>query len=190
MLRHNTLLKQECKKKGTKNMAIISMTVINGGPFNSTSVVETVNGFPRGDKAVDAAFLASMFSSFISDGVCPSSDSALRVQTSSDLSVCVSPGIIWAKGYMAKLDSPVTLDLSAGHNFTVFLRLNLSQGNWSLGVYMDDSGWIPVRTDVVHDMVLGIVTVPSDASEVTSSMISDKRSDASVCGFAGNVLAV
>ena len=33
-------------------MADIS-TAIYGGMFDSTSVVETINGFPRGDKAVD-----------------------------------------------------------------------------------------------------------------------------------------
>ena len=30
---------------------------INGGMFDSTEVVETVNGFPRGNKAVTLRFL-------------------------------------------------------------------------------------------------------------------------------------
>ena len=43
--------------------------IIDGGMFDSTSVVETVDGFPRGDKAVDAAFFARMMRCFYRDGV-------------------------------------------------------------------------------------------------------------------------
>ena len=43
--------------------------IIDGGMFDSTSVVETVDGFPRGDKAVDAAFFARMLRCFYRDGV-------------------------------------------------------------------------------------------------------------------------
>lgn len=169
-------------------MAIISSTNIIGGPFDSTTVVETQGGFPRGDKAVDAAFMASMFSSFLSDGVCPPYSSSLKVGAGQGLSVSVSPGVAWARGYMGRIDSETTLDLSAGHSFTVFLRFNLAQGEASLMVYMDDNGWIPVRTGVVCDLVLAIVTVPSGASSITSSMIADKRADSAVCGYAKNKL--
>ena len=46
-------------------------TTINvpGGMFDSTKIVETADGFPRGDKAVDAAFFARMMQCFYSDGV-------------------------------------------------------------------------------------------------------------------------
>ncbi len=42
-------------------MAIISAPVY-GGMFDSTSVEETVGGFPRGNKAVDSAFFAKLIS--------------------------------------------------------------------------------------------------------------------------------
>ena len=47
------------------------MTVYNqvSGFFDSTKIIDTVEGFPRGDKAVDAEFLADFVATFFSDGV-------------------------------------------------------------------------------------------------------------------------
>jgi len=42
---------------------------VNGGMFDSTRIIETVEGFPRGDKAVNAEFFAKMISCFYKDGM-------------------------------------------------------------------------------------------------------------------------
>ena len=72
-------------------MADISIPVF-GGMFDSTTVVDTVNGFPRGDKAVDASFFAKMISSFYSDGVLSGGDYAqngFRIVPAGGLAVTV-----------------------------------------------------------------------------------------------------
>lgn len=101
-------------------MAIIASEKIGGGPFDSLNVVEVVNGFPRGDRAVDAAFVASMISSFISDGVCPDPEGRFCVTPSDDLSVAVDVGCAWARGYMITSSAPITFSLEPGHTYTIF----------------------------------------------------------------------
>ena len=166
-------------------MAIISSVNIDGGPFDSTAIVGTVNGIPKGDKALNAAALADMFGSIMSDGVCPGDGTSFKVTAGSGLTVRVSPGKAWARGRMCSTDSQMTLDLSAGHSFKVFLRLDTYDGLWSVMVYQDDAGYLPVRSNLIYDMILAEVTVPSGATAVTPSMIIDRRGNSEVCGYAG-----
>ena len=68
--------------------------IIDGGMFDSTSVVETVDGFPRGDKAVDAAFFARMLRCFYRGGLAV-------VPAGGGIAVQVRPGVAWIGGRMA-----------------------------------------------------------------------------------------
>ena len=164
-------------------MPIIETKNVVGGPFESSSVVETVNGFPRGDKAVDAAFIASMVSCFISDGIFPNPADSFKVSPGDGLTVSVSPGYAWAKGYMARLDEALSFDVTPGYQYTVFLRQNISSGESSVMLFQGTAAGLPVRSKYVHDLILAEVTVTSAADAVTSGMILDKRSDSEVCGY-------
>ena len=164
-------------------MAIIAKEAILGGPFDSTSVTETVNGFPRGNKAVDAAFFASMMSSIISDGIVAGRGEELKVYPGGDLSVAVTSGCAWGNGYMAISEEDVYFELEEGHTYKVFLRFDGAGGKAELLVYEDDHGVIPMRTPSICDLVLAEVTVGSDAVEITSSDIEDTRSDRQLCGY-------
>ena len=156
-------------------MAIISSVNIDGGQFDSTSIVGTVNGIPKGDKAMNAAALADMFGSIMTDGVCPGDGNSFTV----------APGKAWARGRMCSMTSPLTCDLAAGHSYKVFLRLNTGEGVWSVLVYEDDAGYLPVRSSYICDLILAEATVPSGAVAVTSQMIVDRRGNGEVCGYAG-----
>lgn len=146
--------------------------------FDSTEVVETVGGFPRGNKAVDSEFFAKMISCFFSDGVL--SDS-FRVSAAGGMQITVDPGIAWIKGYMAWQKKGETLTLSPGLNYTVALRLNRSAGEFSLvladGTYERELG------DEVYDLVLATVGTPSAATSVREADIRDTRGERELCGI-------
>ena len=163
-------------------MAIIATEEINGGLFSSSKVVETVNGFPRGDKAVDAAFFAKMLSCIISDGIVRDEGEEFKVYPGGDLSVTVTPGIAWGNGYMAVLEEDVYFELENGHEYTVFLRFNGTHGKAELMVYEDNPGAIPMRSDSLCDLVLAKVTVADDTLDIVEDMIEDTRDDSSLCG--------
>lgn len=163
-------------------MAITSEVYLIGGPYDSTCVVDTVNGFPVGDNAVSSSFVASMISSLITDGVVNVDGSELAVVPGTGLSVKMKPGCAWMKGYMARLGLERTFDLSSGHEYTVVIRQNYGIGECTLCVFEDGYG-SPVRFNGIFDLVVAKIVIPEGALAVTSSMITDTRNDNSLCGF-------
>lgn len=165
-------------------MSDISLPVF-GGIFDSTAVVDTVNGFPRGDKAVDSSFFAKMISSFYSDGILVSDEfgrNGFKVSRDGGFTVTVSPGIAWIRGYMAWMQSPKSYVLSAGHSYAVVLRLNTASGEFAL-VAMEDKSSLPTNTELIRDLVLAEITIPGGCAEMTDEMILDTRSELDKCGF-------
>lgn len=155
-------------------MADIS-TAVYGGMFDSTSVVETVGGFPRGDKAVDSAFFAKMIESFYRDGVL---GDGFAVTAGGGMSISVGAGVAWIRGYMAwqKEDTVVTL---APGSWRINLRLNLAVGEFTLTA----SETAPLNTETIRDLTLAEITVPANAAEITAAMITDIRADREKCGI-------
>ncbi|MBQ2726967.1 MAG: hypothetical protein IJF78_14790 [Clostridia bacterium] len=155
-------------------MADIS-TAVCGGMFDSTSVEETVNGFPRGNKAVDAAFFAKMIESFYRDGVLGDS---FGITPAGGMAVTVGAGIGWIRGYMAWLKENLTLTLTPG-SWKILLRLNLAVGEFTVTATEGDA----VNTELIRDLVLGEITLPANVSEITAAMIADTRTDRVKCGI-------
>ncbi|MBQ7922280.1 MAG: hypothetical protein IJ325_06855 [Clostridia bacterium] len=154
---------------------------IDGGMFDSTSIVETVDGFPRGNKAVDAAFFAQMMRCFYADGVIRPADGSFAVIPGEGLTLSVSPGCAWIFGHMAWLKETVTLPAASGHTYGICLRLHRTSGYFTLEAAEDAAG-LPMRNDEVWDLLLAEVTVPANSGIVTADMINDRRSDETVCG--------
>ena len=162
---------------------------IEGGMFDSTSVVETVDGFPRGDKAVDAAFFARMLACFYRDGVLqPDTGSFAVAPGTVGVSVTVQPGIAWIGGRMAYLDETASFTLSAGKTYAVTLRLDLDLRAFFL-VAEEEDGTAPIRTQTVTELLLARVQVPAGETAVTAAMITDKRMDEAVCGAVDSLMA-
>lgn len=166
-------------------MSDISYPVL-GGMFDSTTVVDTVNGFPRGDKAVDSSFFAKMISSFYSNGVLAAvgteGNNGLKATPSSGMTLSVSPGVAWIRGYMAWLQTEKSFALTAGHTYSIVLRLSTASGGFDLIATEEQSG-LPTDTELIRDLVLAEVTIPGSATELTESMIVDTRGDRAMCGF-------
>lgn len=165
-------------------MADIVLPVF-GGMFDSTTVVETVNGFPRGDKAVDSSFFAKMISSFYSDGILAGGDygkNGFRIAPAGGMTISVEPGIAWIRGYMAWMKEPQTLVLSAGYTYTMVLRLNTASGEFTL-MAAEDASSLPVNSELIRDLVLAEIYIPTNQTVITSGMITDTRADIDRCGF-------
>ena len=158
---------------------------IVGGMFDSTEVVETPGGFPRGNKAVDSAFFAKMISSFYADGVLR--DGGYSVEPAGGMTVTVTPGVAWAHGYMALSEDDTTVTLQAGKTYAVLIRLNSLLGEFNLIVTESLTG-LPTRTSTICDLILAEITVPSGVSSVTSAMITDTRADTEKCGYVRNAI--
>ena len=165
-------------------MADIVLPVF-GGMFDSTTVVETVNGFPRGDKAVDSSFFAKMISSFYSDGILAGGEygqNGFRISPADGMTISVGAGIAWIRGYMAWMKEPQTMVLSAGHTYTVVLRLNTASGEFTL-MAAEDASSLPVDSELIRDLVLAEIRIPANQTVITSGMIDDTRADIDRCGF-------
>lgn len=167
-------------------MAETSIAVY-GGMFDSTEVTETVGGFPKGNKAVDSEFFAKMISCFYKDGVL--GDDSFAVTPGEGLKITVAPGVAWAKGRMAWLKSAVSFNVSSGKSYSVMLRLNLAAGEFNI-ILSDSVSYVPQNDSNYRDLVFATVNVPSGASSVSISNITDRRSDVSYCGVVTSALDV
>jgi len=156
-----------------------SIISVYGGMFDSTEVVETVGGFPRGNKAVDSDFFAKMISCFWSDGVL--GEDSFRVSAAGGKQITVSSGIAWIKGYMAWQKTDATYTLSAGKQYTVALRLNRAVGEFSL--VLADESYELQRGDEVYDLVLATVATQAGATSVRDADIRDTRGERDLCGI-------
>lgn len=150
---------------------------VYGGMFDSTTVVETVGGFPRGDKAVDSAFFAKMIECFYKDGV--SGEDSFAVVPAGGYTIEVSAGIAWIRGYMAWQKSAQSVTLTPGLTYSIMLRLNVPAGEFTL--VATDGG--ATDNESIRDLVLAEITIPSSANAVTADMITDTRSDRNKCGI-------
>lgn len=158
---------------------------VKGGMFDSTSVVETPGGFPRGNKAVDSAFFAKMISSFYADGVLR--DGGYAVTPGGGMSVSVSGGVAWIHGYMAWLEDSVTSTLEAGKSYAVLIRLNIPAGEFKL-IITENTADLPTKGEAIIDLVIAEISTPSGTTAITAAMITDTRADKTKCGYVSNAV--
>ncbi len=151
-----------------------------GGMFDSTAVVETISGFPRGDMAVDAAFFARMMQCFYTDGVVKPDEGGLQVTAGTGMQVTVQPGCGWILGHMAWLKEVTSATVAAGHTYLILLRLHRKEGGFTLEFARDCTG--VTRGEDLWELCLARVEIPTGATAVTESMITDLRTDGTVCG--------
>lgn len=160
------------------------MTVYNqvSGFFDSTKIIDTVEGFPRGDKAVDAEFLADFVATFFSDGVAKNYKNGFAVTTDGASAgvVTVGAGACLIRGRYALDKGPETLDLGFSEDSrTVIIaqRLDITTApnaaiTKTVITTLTDA---PVNTATVQDIWLAKVTIPGGTVNITQAMITDLR---------------
>lgn len=162
------------------------------GLFDSTEIVQTIDGYPQGNRAETADFFAKYFSNFISNGVFAKPSTNFMVLSKDGLTVTVKAGCCFINGYMAwdseDEDHTFTKDATT-HNYYLVQRMYLPDGTITKTWLTDpDVSELPIRTATTYDLVIAKVTIAANVSEVTDSMITDYRFDTDMCGIVHGVV--
>lgn len=175
------------------------MTRMQSFPFDSKADGYDADGYPVYDRAVGASMLRSTFGKFFSNGVFPSPGDALQIgKGTSGLTVTIQPGIAIIDGAMGGVegDDPITLTLDTAAPqgnvcYGIMLRYDNTDDARSLyfNVVKGDASSTPqpptpdTTTPEVHEMRLGYVTVPSNATDLREATVTNEKG-LEVCPFA------
>lgn len=173
-----------------------SITLVDSFPFDSSpNLVYTDQGYPRGDRAVDAWTMQNVFKQFFKDGVFGTPGDALQIGRGSGMSITIQPGMFIINGGMGGIkesDGPLTLPLgitSAQGNtyFAVMLRYDNNADMRSLGLRLtSQAGSAPqpeTGTANVKEYRLGYVMVPNGATDLSNATVTNEKGT-SVCPYA------
>lgn len=176
------------------------MTLLDAFPFDSSpNLVYTNQGYPRGDRAVDAWTMRNTFRQFFSTGVFGTPANAFEISKGTGLTVTVQPGMCVIEGGMGGISEksgPLTLTLGTGP----------AQGNTPYGIMLryDDNSDVrgitvyakkgtpgdnptPPEPDTtsanVYELRLGYVVVPNGAGDLSNATVTNEKGLA-VCPYA------
>ena len=173
---------------------------LKSGIFNSTTVETTESGLLRGDKAVDAEFLAMMLSALFGTGIVKNeeNDSFAPNVTDGTMKVVSAPGACFIEGYFAydKAKETRTFSVSQSEDRCAarVMRLDTLDGSikvlWrdcirhgNLLLSKEDSAELPIRGGGIYDLVTCVVDIPAGTTALTEDMVTDTLADAAMCGF-------
>lgn len=147
------------------------------------------------DRAYNADQFAEYFNLIVSNGVFPTPATQLQVvaNTTADMGIKVSAGYGWINGYFAKNDSPYSLSIKTASGSlkridAVVLRWIRETRSMELAVKTGTAASSPslpglTRNDEVYELMLAYITLSAGATKVTQSMITDTRTNSSLCGI-------
>lgn len=176
------------------------MMLLDAFPFDSSpNLVYTNQGYPRGDRAVDAWTMRSTFRQFFSTGVFGTPANAFEISKGTGLSVIIQPGMCVIEGGMGGISEksgPLTLTLGTGPAqgktpYGIMLRYDDNSDVRGITVYAKkgtpgDSP-VPPEPDTtsanVHELRLGYVIVPNGATDLSAATVTNEKG-ASVCPYA------
>lgn len=175
------------------------MTRMESFPFDSKADGYDADGYPVYDRAVGASMLRATFEKFFTDGVFPTPGTALNIgKADTGLAVTVQPGIAIIDGAMGGVegDDPITLTLDTAAPqgnvcYGIMLRYDNTDERRSLyfNVVRGDASSTPqppapdTTTPEVHEMRLGYVTVPSNATDLSEATVTNEKG-LEVCPYA------
>lgn len=147
------------------------------------------------DRVYSAADWAAYFAAFIVSGVMPQPSDQLAVVEGDDtgLSVYVSAGKAFIKGYNYENTAPLALTLETADGSypridRIVLRWSRSLRELFCVVLTGTPAATPAapaltRTGDVYELCLAEVAVARGATEISQSNITDTRGDSTLCGF-------
>lgn len=178
---------------------------LKAGIFNSTTVETTESGLPRGDRAVDAAYIAQLLSALMTNGVCAHVGAGFASRavggeagSTTAMQVVTGSGACMIDGHFAYDTATDTRSFSvstADRTVARLYRLDKSAGTmtalWkecvrrgSDIVVKSDNRVLPVRNGTVYDLVTAVVDIPAGTTVITDAMVTDLRSNPNYCGIA------
>lgn len=177
------------------------VTLVDGFPFDSSpNLVFTDQGYPRGDRSVDAWVMQRVFKQFFSNGVFGTPANALQINKgTSGLTVTIQPGMFIIDGAMGGVkasDGPLTLTLDTGAArgnvcYGIMLRYDNNPNMRGLGfrVVKGTAGANPqppapdTTSENVYELRLGYVTVSNGATDLTNATVHNEKG-LDVCPYA------
>lgn len=152
----------------------------------------TLKSFPfqdvAGDRLYSDAEFADFYAKLFKDGVILTVGTGLQVKADNPVSmnVTVSSGAAIIKGRQLVNDANYEITLAAASSTvdrtdSIVVQLNLPLRE-ILVVYKQ--GTVSVQRDEnIYELQLATILVPKNASTITAAMITDKRSNTTVCGY-------
>lgn len=150
------------------------------GLFDSTEIVQTVDGYPQGNKAETADFFAHALAGLSGNGIPPTPADAFKVTANGSMAVSVAPGYCYINGYHAWDDETTALTIpnaSAARSVYVSMRLNLLNGEITL---ISDTAF--TRAESIYDLALARIDIPANSAAITADMVTDLRGNSNYCG--------
>lgn len=151
------------------------------GLFDSTEIVQTVDGYPQGNKAETADFFAHALAGLSGNGIPPTPADAFKVTANGSMAVSVAPGYCYINGYHAWDDETTALTIpnaSAARSVYVSMRLNLLNGEITL---ISDTAF--TRAESIYDLALARIDIPANSAAITADMVTDLRGNSNYCGI-------
>lgn len=151
------------------------------GLFDSTEIVQTVDGYPQGNKAETADFFAHALAGLSGNGIPPTPADAFKVTANGSMAVSVAPGYCYINGYHAWDDETTALTIpnaSAARSVYVSMRLNLLNGEITL---ISDTAF--TRAESIYDLALARIDIPANSAAITANMVTDLRGNSNYCGI-------
>lgn len=163
------------------------------------------NAIQNGDGTYDRTYSANDYcdnlATIIRNGVRYSSDNDLAVTAGVGMAITVGIGRAWINGHYYHNDAvytnlviPTAPTGSQSRIDLVVLRLDQSTSGRNISLMVIEgtpaiSPTMPayLRNDTYYDLVLAKVTVEAGITTITSNMITDTRSDGTLCGWASSV---
>ena len=168
------------------------------GFFQATwdsSLTDPTTGESTGwwDKNYVASQFADYFALFIGNGVFGSPTNQLKVTVGTGLSVNVSSGWAFINGnwyYNDSVKNLVVIPNTSGSQRTdsVKVRLDTTSRRILTDIYTGETS--VTRGGTIYDLKLANIIVPSNATTISASNITDTRTDESVCGLVKGLMEV
>ena len=146
------------------------------------------------DRIYNAEDFSSYLNQLVGNGVFPNPSSQLKVSASSGMNVVVGAGSGWINGH--KMVNTADLTLTVGASDVLLNRMDavvmyLDLDTRTMGVEVKQgtpTASTPtapalVRTSTRYELCLATVLVAKQTSAITTSMITDTRTNGSLCGI-------
>lgn len=152
---------------------------ITGGFFNA----KNING--QYDRVYNAEDFAAYFANFISSGVFAEPSDQLKVVPGGGLSINVSVGKAYIKGYWVSVPEVEHLIINPNmtgqtENVKIVCEIDFTDRFPKIKVLEGVTSLLP---DNEYQLVLATFSLQVGESEITSAMITDRRPDNNYCGF-------
>lgn len=140
------------------------------------------------DRLYDDGDFAQFYANLFTDGVSMTTADALKVtiNPTGGMRVQIGAGAAFFQGrsYFNSIATALPIDVaSSTQDRTDGIVIQMNKGMRTIKLIVKKGDTSVVRQTDIYELQLATVKIPKNASEITSSNITDKRADETVCGY-------